>query len=324
MSVQIKRYGLILLLLAPIGCNPVPDPVSNPTNTWLSASPLSFRRQNLPGVVLGGRILLIGGLGKPFSDRTVLRDVSAYDPKTDVWVPGTPMPIARTRVGGAVVGDRLYVTGGFTGSSFASSRVYIYDGSEDAWERGPMPTRRAGHAVVAVGGLVYAIGGGNNQVGQLNTSEVYDPVTEEWASLPPMPTARDRIAATAHSDEIYVFGGRRDGVALDAVEAYDPAANRWRVANPMPVPLSGASAVTLGQHIFLFGGAPIGFDSDVEVRPEVWRYNPGADEWDVLPVGMPTPRQSMAAIVYEDRVYLIGGGIGQGFQPSNANEIFIP
>ena len=287
---------------------------------------MSFNRQNLPGVMLGGRILLIGGLGAPFGQRRVLRDVSVYDPQTDVWTPGTPMPIARTRPGGVVVGDRLYITGGYTGSSFASSRVYIYDASDDAWERGPgMPTRRGGHALVAVDGLVYALGGGTNtEISRVNANEVFDPAVGEWASLAPVPTARDRMGATAHEGEVYTFGGRLADATSNAVEIYDPATDRWRLANPMPVPLSGPAAASLNGWIYLFGGATSGLGSETEVRPEVWRYNPGADEWDVLPAGMPTPRQSMAAVVYQDRIYLIGGGIGGGFQPSTANEIFVP
>ena len=325
MSVRIRRKALILPLLALMGCNPVPDPVNNPKNIWLQASPLSFSRQNLPGVTLGGRIVLIGGLGAPSSNRQVLRDVSVYDPESDVWTIGTPMPIARAHAGGAVVGDRLYVIGGFSGRGFASSRVFIYDASDDTWDQGPrMPTRRGGHAVVVLDGLVYAIGGLNDQDGQVVTNEVYDPVTGEWSSLSPMPSARDRMGVAVHDGVIYTFGGRRDNIALDVVEIYDLGADRWRSAAPMPVPLSGSAAVSLGSRIYLFGGIPVGFDSDVEVRPEVWRYDPGADAWDVLPTGMPTPRQSMAAVAFTDRIYLIGGGVGAGFEPSNANEIYVP
>ena len=321
---RLRQLVLSLALLA--GCSPVPDDLSKPTNVWLEATPLSFSRQNVPGVALNGRILLLGGLANPNGYRWVIRDVSVYDPETDAWSPGTPMPIARAHASVAVVGNRLYVTGGFTGSGFASSRVFIYDAAADAWEQASrMPTRRGGLATIALNGLVYAIGGGNDRDGQVATNEVYDPVTGEWSTLPSMPTSRDRMGATVHEDEIYTFGGRRDGVALDAVEIFDPDANRWRSADPMPVPLSGSAAVSLGSRIYLFGGIPIGSDPAVEVRSEVWRYHPGSDEWDVLPSNMPTPRQSMAAIVYQDRIYLIGGGVGSGgFEPSSANEVFVP
>ncbi len=290
------------------------------------ASRLSSSRQNLLGVALGGSIFLIGGLGRTFSDRAVIRDVSIYDPNTDVWVAGTPIPRGREHAGGAVVGNRLYVTGGFTGSGDASSRVFIYNALEESWSSGRrMPTARGAHTVVGLGGLVYAIGGGNLALGKTNLNEAFDPVAGEWASLAPMPTARDRLAATAHEGLIYTFGGRNgDDIALNVVEVYDPATNRWHSAGPMPVPLSGLAAVSLGSRIYLFGGSPVGFPSAVEVRPEVWRYNSGRDEWDILPSPMPTPRQAMAAIGFEDRIYVIGGGVGEGFEPSDVNEVFVP
>ena len=36
------------------------------------------------------------------------------------------------------------------------------------------------------------------------------------------------------------------------------------------------------------------------------------------------PRQGMAATVYDGRVYLIGGGARDGFEPSSVNEVFVP
>jgi N-acetylneuraminic acid mutarotase len=318
---QIRQMWPILPLAYLISCNPVPDDISSPNYVWLQATPLAFSRQNLPALVLDDRIFLVGGLASPTSEFTTLRDVSVYRPLTDVWEVGTPMPIPRSSSGGAVVGQRIYIAGGFSRGDFASSRLYIYDSVEDAWSQGArIPTRRAAHAVVELGGLVYAIGGMDRVVGDKRSVERYDPTTDQWMSLPDLPTARNRLAGVAHSGEIFTFGGSQGDVPVNVVEVFDPGANRWRSANPMPVPLSAQSAVSINENIYLFGG----IGPDANLRSEVWRFNPGADEWTALPSAMPTPRQGMATTVHDGRVYLIGGAIVEGFEPSDANEVFVP
>tara|TARA_Y100000588_G_scaffold276724_2_gene293155 strand:+ start:4450 stop:4716 length:267 start_codon:yes stop_codon:yes gene_type:complete len=88
----------------------------------------------------------------------------------------------------------------------------------------------------------------------------------------------------------------------------------------MPLPLSAQSAVSLGNRIYLFDGVA---SEGGLLRPDVWRYHPGSDEWNALPSPMLTPRQGMAATVFDGRIHLIGGAEG-GFDPSDANEIFVP
>ncbi|MBK34842.1 MAG: hypothetical protein CME26_04845 [Gemmatimonadetes bacterium] len=101
------------------------------------ATPLAFSRQNLPALVLEDGIFLVGGLARPASEVTTLRDVSVYRPRTDVWEVGTSMPSPRSFEGGAVVGHRIYIVGGFSRGDFASSRVWIFDGLQDEWSRAP-------------------------------------------------------------------------------------------------------------------------------------------------------------------------------------------
>lgn len=113
--------------------------------------------------------------------------------------------------------------------------------------------------------------------------------------------------AAALNGIIYTFGGSRGDTPVDVVEFYNPATNQWRSAGPMPLPLSAQSAVSLGNRIYLFGGVA---SEGGLLRPDVWRYHPGSDEWNVLPSPMPTPRQGMAATVFDGRIHLIGGGGG--------------
>ncbi len=234
-----------------------------------------------------------------------------------------PIPSARRHLAGVVVDHRLYALGGFTRMGRTSSTVYVYDPTEDSWTEGAsLPTPRGALAAVVHGGSIYAIGGWDAEAGDRAANERYDPSTGQWAVLSPLPTPRNLLAAAAHEGSIYAFGGARKDTAVDVVEIYDVRADHWRSASPMPLPLRAPSAVSLGHFIYVFGGTTTGFTP--ELRAEVWRYDPGGDEWELSPSAMPTPRHGMAAVLLEDRIFLIGGGDEVGFHPSRANEVYLP
>jgi hypothetical protein len=70
------------------------------------------------------------------------------------------MPTARSGIGTAVLGRRIYVVGGESpGGTFA--QVEIFDPAANAWGRAPdLPTPRHGLGVVAFQGRLYILAGG--------------------------------------------------------------------------------------------------------------------------------------------------------------------
>ena len=120
-----RRIAVSLICLS--GCGNIQDPVLPQTSSWQEATSLAFIRQELSAVSLNGRILLPGGLGKPYGSRSTLRDLSVYDPDSDVWSPGRPLPEARNNAGTTALLGKLYVVGGFNsqGSRRSSSGMGI-------------------------------------------------------------------------------------------------------------------------------------------------------------------------------------------------------
>ena len=51
--------------------------------------------------------------------------IEIYDPATDRWVNGPEMSIPRANVGVAVVKNRLFAVGGFSGKAFLDSIEYL-------------------------------------------------------------------------------------------------------------------------------------------------------------------------------------------------------
>jgi len=49
-----------------------------------------------------------------------------YDPNERVWIPGPNMITPRANVGVAVVGNRLYAVGGFSGNYFYILKHLVY------------------------------------------------------------------------------------------------------------------------------------------------------------------------------------------------------
>ena len=124
---------------------------------------------------------MAGGYAIPGGDQSA--SVDRYDPSTNVWAAVAPMTKARSNAGAAVLGGRLYVTGGDTGRVFSvvEDSVERYDPSTNSWEQvAPMKIGRRRHAFVELEGKLYAIGGfdGTGGRSRFTTSRLYD-------SLPP-------------------------------------------------------------------------------------------------------------------------------------------
>ena len=88
-----------------------------------------------------------------------------YDPATDSWRAGSPMPTSRGGNAAAVVEDRMYVLGGGNAHGpFPNNEIYDID--SDLWTTGrPMTVGRDGLAVVALTGAFTRSAAVRNAVG---------------------------------------------------------------------------------------------------------------------------------------------------------------
>jgi hypothetical protein len=121
-------------------------------------------RGKLAVVVLGGKILALGGWVEPTA-------IGVYDPITDEWSVKSSVP------GGydwavAVMDGRVYRFGGY-GDPYATLE---YNPDAEVWcARARMPTSRTAFAAVSLGGVIYAIGGQTDGIPDRSTVEVFNP-----------------------------------------------------------------------------------------------------------------------------------------------------
>jgi N-acetylneuraminic acid mutarotase len=223
--------------------------------------------------VVGGKLYLFGGFNGGSSGA-----VQIYDPATNAWTLGAPMPFSAGSASSALIGGRVYVAGGIVNfqpnvGGQTTDQAAVYDPAADQWNPiAPMP-RGANHAASATDGVsLYVFGGRDGKGDVLNgfaTVQVYDPATNIWRSsddpgsgLAPLPRGRGGTGkAVFIGGEFYVMGGEtKNGGGATAnrvfsrVDVYDPARNAWRTAPDMPTPRHGIFPLLHGSRIYAVAG----------------------------------------------------------------------
>jgi uncharacterized protein (TIGR03437 family) len=280
---------------------------------WGSRARLMEANSEMAVGEVAGRILVMGGYP---ASRQTRSTVQLYDPVTDSWELGSPMPVALNHNMTASVGGKLYMIGGQTtdaGAGNFSDRVFEYDPATRTWrERARMPTARGAGVAIAVDGKIYVAGGRPPRGADF---AVYDPAADSWRTLPDLPTARNHLAGAALGGKVYVVGGRFEGgfqsPQSDAVEVYDPVSNTWSTRARMLKPRGGINGLEANGCLHVFGGegnasAPNGVYPDHDV------YNPVTDAWTST-ARMPIPIHGVTGAVFlNGLIYLPGGGTSEG------------
>ena len=185
------------------------------TGEWVDLAPLPSAVRGACGEVgSDGRIYVFGGTGG-------LALTQIYDPATDSWSAGTPIPENLWEAKSAVYGDNIYILGG-EGSLGDDSDVYKYNSDSDSWSDGyDLPAPRVSGDALRVDSYIYYIGGCS--VGYTDPQDttyrfyVYGTV---WEEVAPLPAPMASHAATVGADGlVYVLGG--SDTAYNIVGSFD-------------------------------------------------------------------------------------------------------
>ncbi|MEB3196771.1 MAG: hypothetical protein VKP62_06165, partial [Candidatus Sericytochromatia bacterium] len=289
----------------------------------------------LPVVGGSSALVLAGGIIQPQNTATtpfgaetarasdvVLVGVNATSPLNLA-----PMASGLTACSGpasTVHGGKLYIFGGFAGSSIASPAVRCLDlqtASSTAKVAMPLAQSLYGMAAATIGDSIY-LTGGFNFVGNSPASGTYRylPLLDAWSSevvmsnpagtrsLPVFDAACFGAASAVAQETWYVFGGRRglDGSVNGVVHAWKPGVDAFfRQVAKMPTPRYGSVAVATGGRIWVIGGIEAGglVSRAVEV------YDPVANSWSRKPP-LRQERAFAAAGVLDGKIVVSGGLLG--------------
>jgi hypothetical protein len=114
-------------------------------------------RDHFAATAFQGRLWAIGGRSSFFGDQYA--HVEIYDPATNAWSTGAPLPEGRGGLAAIALSDRIFVLGGESPLRiFGSNEMYEVLG--DRWiGKDPMPTPRHGIGAALLAGKIWVPGG---------------------------------------------------------------------------------------------------------------------------------------------------------------------
>ncbi|MDJ0833418.1 MAG: kelch repeat-containing protein [Gammaproteobacteria bacterium] len=218
--------------------------VYDPATGWSTVTTIgggqSFGASDTYNDTIFGNII-VGVLGASVFDSL---ETVGYQPSGNQWLVGTNLSIRELlRPSVTVVGDTMYVIGGFGGRfscSFSSCDrgaldwVLKYDLTNDTWDEfsaDEMNVERDNLETVNLNGKILAIGGnpvgcsfsGSCSIGNpLRSAEIYDPVANSWTEISSMLNPRKDFAAVVLNGDVYVIGGYDGNDETTSVERYRP------------------------------------------------------------------------------------------------------
>jgi N-acetylneuraminic acid mutarotase len=155
-----------------IGGYPYPNATLNEaydpaTDTWTTKAPIPIPAIACASAVVDDEIYVISGANfeNATSPLSALTSTQVYDPKTDTWSSGAPIPTPLDSAGVGVITDAdgrkaIYVVGGETDIFSPQSIVQIYFPQNNSWNIGSsLPIPRSRLCAAVANNELYAIGG---------------------------------------------------------------------------------------------------------------------------------------------------------------------
>jgi N-acetylneuraminic acid mutarotase len=203
--------------------------------------------------------------------------VQKFDPRKNRWENLPSLPAPRSSDDAVVIGDKLYVAGGWQldgGTNKpvwpANALVLDLDHPEAGWKTFPQPFQRRGLALATDGSRVFCIGGMDSDNKPTLAVEVYHPATGEWMkgpSLPPGPLKGFSCSAIAQDGRIYVSAFQGDLLRLSKDE------QSWEAVAKLDHPRLAHRLVTAGNSQLIALG---GEDGDENKTPDLELLTPAA------------------------------------------------
>ena len=289
---------------------------------WNTIRSLQTARSHPATVSYKGMIYVIGGGGPNFLS---LDTIEIYDPNSDVWSWGRPMPTQRSGAVAALVGDKIYVIGGGYKKPDGKFRflptVEIYNPEKDTWETGPDMIMPHDYPGVAVSGKeIYIMGGHHPDATEGGPSK--DPgfafceklnVEERgWVEIAPLPVPRFALKGAVSGSKVLATGGvaftGKSLTEYDLIDIYDPLSNTWTKENgfSLPWPAAAHGICNYKGRLHIFGG----YSTD-GIHTRAAYYDQYVKEWK-RPPDIDKPRAAMGVESVDEVIYLIGGWESDG------------
>ena len=195
-------------------------------DAWSARAARPTYRSFFASAVVNGRLYVIGGQGMvdngpsppvgSFSSPEAKSHVEIYDPATNSWSTGAPVPTALHAAQACVVGGQIHLFGGTSGGPFERS-ILTYSPTSNSWSaKSPMPNLRVGFACTVVDDAVYLVGGYALGPGRCSTRS--SATTRSWR--------RGLLRLAPRRRQLPACGGDLDGDSFARASTARPSAAR--------------------------------------------------------------------------------------------------
>ena len=142
------------------------------------------------------------------------------------------LSIPRGSVNILAAGNKILFAGGFTGPSGppmygASSRVDIYDASNNNWSTAELSLTRFAMGTTTLGDKIYFAGGHNGNL--CSRVDIYDASNNNWSTAE-LSEPRQSVIAVAAGNKVLFAGGFNSNGGSTRVDIYDQANGSWSIA----------------------------------------------------------------------------------------------
>ncbi|XP_071944391.1 kelch-like protein 26 [Antedon mediterranea] len=206
-------------------------------DTWRQLCPMKKRRSLFSLDGMNTYLYAVGGK----NTQGGLASVERYDSGTDSWEYVAPLTLHTFGHSSAVVGGKLFITGGVVDGGHFSNALQVYDPNHDKWTfKAPMSSTRAFHVMCSVGKKIYVIGGNTrdskNRRVDCRAVECYDTKNEQWSTLARMPIGVSLAGVCVYSKCVYVIGGYTGKFSdrHSEVQKYDIETDKWKIVCNLP------------------------------------------------------------------------------------------
>lgn len=233
--------------------------------------------QGLALVAHDGKLYRIGGFTAKNAegedhDLWSQASVACFDPADKSWAELPPLPEPRSSHDAAVVGDTIYVAGGWSMQGDAENQWHATAWKMDLnqqplrWEPVPSPPfQRRALSLAAHQGKLYAIGGMQQEGGPTRRVDVFDPATGEW-SLAPELVGEDRM--TGFGTSAFATGGNLYVTTIKGMlQRLSDDNSAWELVGATPTARFFHRMLPFDDsHLLVVGGANMGIGKFDEVE----------------------------------------------------------
>lgn len=164
--------------------------------------PIDQPLQGLPLVTHGGKLYRAGGVSIRNSadqdaDMHSVNDFACYDPATSKWTSLAPLPEARSSHDAVVIGDSVYVVGGWTldgkaqGTWLDTAWSFDLTKPDGQWQAAEAPPfKRRALAAAKWNGKLVALGGMDENAKVSRDVNALDLAAGQWSKLPDLPRSQ--------------------------------------------------------------------------------------------------------------------------------------